>query len=218
MAIEQRVITEAVAGLGFSGNEEGLIPAFGLYLTKHPADYYNRISYGLLGAFARENPELEEDAIALLTEAGHVCAFHTFGGIMSSVEWDAVVMPMIQSLEDWVYGMVAVVNAFGWGHYEIKQLEPDTRLVVEAKFSYEASGHLESYGRAKSPRCFLASGGAAGLMNLVYHANIAKRPALTEDFYLEVFGHRRSFRAKEMRCIAMGDEACEIVAERQGNG
>jgi len=121
MAIEQRVITEAVAGLGFSGNEEGLIPAFGLYLTKHPADYYNRISYGLLGAFARENPELEEDAIALLTEAGHVCAFHTFGGIMSSVEWDAVVMPMIQSLEDWVYGMVAVVNAFGWGYYEIKQ-------------------------------------------------------------------------------------------------
>jgi hypothetical protein len=218
MAVDQRAITEAVAGLGFAGNEEGLIPAFGLYLTKHQADYYNRISYGLLGAFARENPELEEDAIALLTEAGHVCAFHTFGGIMSSVEWDAVVMPMLSGREDWVYGMIGVLNALGWGHYGVKALSPGERLVVEASESYEASGHLESYGKATSPRCFLAAGGVAGLMNLVYQGDILARPALTEDLYLEVFGHPKSFRARETRCLAMGHDRCEIVAERMRVG
>ena len=106
MAVDVRAITEAVAGLDFKGNEEGLVPAFGLYLTSHCADYYNRVSYGLLGAFRRELPELEEDAIALLTEAGHVCAFNTFGGIMMSVEWDAVVRPMLSCREDWVHGMI----------------------------------------------------------------------------------------------------------------
>ncbi len=215
MAINERVVTEAVAGLELKGNEEGLIPAFGLYLTKHFADYYNRISYGLLGAFIRELPELEEDAISLLTEAGHVCAFHTFGGIMVSVEWDAVVLPMIQTREDWARGMVAVINALGWGRYRLAELVPNERLVLEVEHSYEAVGALEGYGKSSHPRCYLASGGGAGLMNLLYQGDITKRPALTDEYYQEVFGHSRSFRARETRCLAMGDSHCEIVVERQ---
>lgn len=215
MAVHERTVTEAVAGLELKGNEEGLIPAFGLYLTKHFADYYNRISYGLLGAFIRELPELEEDAIALLTEAGHVCSFHTFGGIMVSVEWDAVVMPMIETREDWVKGMIGVINALGWGRYRLQELVPNKRLVLQIDDSYEAAGVLEGYGKAAHSRCYLASGGAAGLMNLIYQGDITKRPALTEEFYHEVFSHPHSFRAREMRCLAMGDPHCEIIVERQ---
>lgn len=215
MAVDERTVTEAVAGLELKGNEEGLIPAFGLYLTKHFADYYNRISYGLLGAFIRELPELEEDAIALLTEAGHVCSFHTFGGIMVSVEWDAVVMPMIETREDWVKGMIGVINALGWGRYRLQELVPNERLVLQIDDSYEAAGVLEGYGKAAHPRCYLASGGAAGLMNLLYQGDITKRPSLTEEFYHEVFGHPHSFRARETRCLAMGDPHCEIIVVRQ---
>ncbi|HRI68040.1 MAG TPA: 4-vinyl reductase [Polyangium sp.] len=215
MAVDERIVTEAVAGLELKGNEEGLIPAFGLYLTKHFSDYYNRISYGLVGAFIRELPELEEDAIALLTEAGHVCAFHTFGGIMVSVEWDAVVQPMIETREDWVKGMIGVVNALGWGRYSIIDLVPSERLVARIEESYEATGHLEAYGKAATSRCFLAAGGLAGLMNLIYHGDITKRPALTDDYYHEVFGHPHSFRSRETRCRAAGDTHCEIVVERQ---
>jgi hypothetical protein len=214
MPVDERAILEAVASLPLAGNEEGLIPAFGLHLTHHPADHYNRISFGLLGAFAREHSDLAEDAIALLVEAGHVCSFHTFGGVMSSVEWDAVVRPMLSTREDWVFGMVAVMNALGWGEYRVTSLEPGERLVLELTSSYEAAGHLESYGKAESPRCFLARGGAAGLMNLIYQGDILARPALTEAHYIEVFGHPRSFRAKETRCLATGDDRCEIVAER----
>jgi V4R domain len=215
MAVDERRVTEAVAGLELRGNEEGLIPAFGLYLTNHFADYYNRISYGLLVAFIRELPELEEDAVALLTEAGHVCAFHTFGGIMVSVEWDAVVLPMIETREDWVKGMIGVINALGWGRYRLHDLVPGERLVLQIEHGYEAIGVLEGYGKARSPRCYLASGGAAGLMNLLYQGDITKRPMLDDDYYHEVFGHPRSFRARETRCLAMGHSHCEIVVERQ---
>lgn len=214
MAIDERVIVEAVSGMSLAGNEEGLIPAFGLYLTNHYADFYNRISFGVLGALVRENPELTEDAIALLTEAAHVCAFHTFGGVMVSVEWDALVQPMIDSREDWVRGMVAVVNALGWGRFRVAELAPGERLVATVSDSYEASGYLESYPRADGPRCFLANGGMAGLMNLVYQGDITRRPALTEELYREVFGHPRSFRSRERLCAAKGDSHCEFIVER----
>ncbi|MCC6557795.1 MAG: 4-vinyl reductase [Polyangiaceae bacterium] len=214
MAIDERTIVLAVAGLGFSGNEEGLIPAFGLHLTRHFADYYNRISYGLLGDFVRRLPELSVDATELLVEAGHVCSFHTFGGIMMSVEWDAIVRPMIEGREDWVRGMVGVVNAFGWGRWRVASLSPGERLVLEIEDSYEAAGFARDYPMADGPRCFLATGGVAGLMNLVYQGDVTARPALTEAHYVEVFRHPRSFRAREVRCAAMGDARCEIIAER----
>jgi predicted hydrocarbon binding protein len=214
MAIVERAIVEAVAGLGFKGNEEGLIPAFGLHLTMHFADYYNRVSYGLLGALTRESDDVAEDGRALLTEAGHVCAFNTFGGIMTSVEWDAVVQPMIETREDWVRGMIAVVNALGWGRWEIASLHGGERIEVVLHDSYEATGYVRDYPRADSPRCFLAAGGVAGVMNLVYQGDVTARPAFTEAYYLETFRDPRSFRARETRCVAMGDPRCEIVAER----
>lgn len=216
MAIDERTIVEAVSGLGFEGNDEGLIPAFGLYLTKHFADYYNRISFGLLGAFTRESPTLADDARELLVEAGHVCAFNTFGGIMVSAEWDAVVRPMIESREDWVRGMIAVVNALGWGRWQIESLTPSEELVVRIDDSYEADGYLRDYPMADSPRCFLACGGVAGLMNLLYQGDVTQRPVFSEDFYLEVFRNPHSFRARETHCRAKGDSYCRIVARRMG--
>ncbi len=214
MAIAERTIIEAVAGLGLQGNEEGLIPAFGLHLTMHFADYYNRVSYGFLGELDRAAPDLAEDTRALLVEAGHVCAFNTFGGIMTSVEWEAVVRPMIESREDWVGGMVAVVNALGWGRWEIASLVAGESLTVRIQDSYEATGYVRDYPRAEGPRCFLATGGVAGLMNLIYQGDITARPAFTESYYLETFRDPRSFRARETRCLAKGDPHCEIVAER----
>jgi hypothetical protein len=218
MAIDARAITEAVAGLPLVGDEEGLIPAFGLHLTRHFADYYNRISFGLLADFARQAPELGEDAAALMIEAGHVCSFHTFGGIMSSVEWDAVVRPMIERREDWIHGMVAVVNALGWGRWSVAELSPGERLRIEIHDSYEATGFIRDYPRADGPRCFLATGGVAGLMNLLYEGDITASLALTEAQYLSVFRSPRSFRAREVRCLAMGHPHCEVIAERLGAG
>jgi len=211
MPINESAVVAAVAGLGIAGNEEGLIPAFGLYLTRHMADYYNRISFATARRIER-TPELASDARDLLVEAGHVCAFNTYGGVMLSAEWDAVVKPMIETREDWVRGMVAIVNAFGWGRWKVASLEPNASLTIQISQSYEASGWLRDYPRSATPRCYLASGGVAGLMNLLYVGDITARPTLSEDYYVKLFRGPRRFIAEETSCIAMGHAHCEITA------
>jgi len=211
---DEAKIVGAVSGLGIAGNDEGLIPAFGLYLTRHMADYYNRISFATARRFA-QIPELEDDARSLLIEAGHVCAFNTFGGVMLSAEWEAVVAPLIRSREDWVSGMVAVVNAFGWGRWKVASLVPNEALTIHIKDGYEAAGWTRDYPRSDRPRCYLASGGVAGLMNLLYVGDITQRPTLSEDYYLELFRGPRRFVAEETRCAAMGHSHCEITARPQ---
>ena len=212
MAIDERAVIEAVASLGIAGDDEGLIPAFGLYLTRHMADYYNRIAYATARRIA--DTGLEEDARALLVEAGHVCAFNTFGGIMKSAEWDAVVRPMIESREDWVRGMVAIVNAFGWGRWAVERLVPNETLHVSIVDSYEATGWIRDYPRSDRPRCYLACGGVAGLMNLLYVGDITEGPVLDQHYYNGLRGRSDVFVAEELACAAAGDARCEVVAQR----
>ncbi|MDP3275504.1 MAG: hypothetical protein Q8Q09_09940 [Deltaproteobacteria bacterium] len=212
MAIDEKSIVEAVSGLGFKGNEEGLIPAFGLHLTTHFADYYNRSSFAV--ARAMEGSGLEDDARALLVEAGHICAFNTFGGIMKSAEWDAVVAPMIKTREDWLHGIVAVINAFGWGKWHIERLDPGVELKIRIENSYECTGWLRDYPVSKFARCYLATGGVAGLMNLMYVGDITTRPELTEAYYVELFRGGDAFHAVETSCMARGDAHCELKAAK----
>lgn len=214
MAIDERAVIEAVAGLDITGNEEGLIPAFGLYLTRHLADYYNRISFET--ARRLDQGHLADDVRALLVEAGHGCAFNTFGGIMKSAEWEAVVMPMIESREDWVRGMVAVVNAFGWGRWQVTDLVPARSLTVRITDSYEAIGYRRDYGPSDRPRCYLAAGGVAGLMNLLYVGDITAGPVLYEAYYRQLFRGSGRFESTETACVAQGADACEITARHAG--
>lgn len=218
MTIQEHEIAAAFGAAPLLGNEEGLIPAFGLHLTRHLADYYNRVSFGFHAALLRAAPELGADAEQLLIEAGRVCAFNTFGGIMTSMEWDAVVLPMCESREDWVRGMVAIINILGWGRWEIDALTPGERLAVRIEDSYEAEGYLRDYPVTDRPRCFLATGGVAGLMNLLYHSDVTARPIFSEEFYVATFRHPRSFVAREVSCRARGDACCEVVAERPERG
>ncbi len=213
MAIDEKAVVTAVSSLGIAGDDEGMIPAFGLYLTRHMADYYNRISFAAARKMAGSG--LEEDGRALLVEAGHVCAFNTFGGIMKSAEWDAVVRPMIGTREDWLRGMVAVVNAFGWGRWSVVDLVPDETLHIAIEGSYEASGWLRDYPPSDQPRCYLACGGVAGLMNLLYVADITAAPTLDEAYYAKHFREGGAFGAHEIACAAKGDPRCEIVARKR---
>lgn len=215
MAVDNDAIVAAVSGLGLAGNEEGLIPAFGLYLTFHYADYYNRISFETLHAAKARGEKAFVDAHAALIEAGHVCAFNTFGGVMVSQEWDAVVGPMLERREDWVHGIVGVINTMGWGAWKVDALEPDARLRISIANSYESKGYLGMYGRSRvGPTCLLATGGVAGIMNLLYHGDITKRPALTGEYYEKLFHGGGQFRAREIECRALGADRCVFEATR----
>ena len=214
-SVDEPAILQALAGLDFSGNEEGLTPRFGVILTHHYSNFYNRAAF----EFARRMSELGMADMAddLLVEAGHRCAFNTFGGIMTSAEWEAVVQPQCATREDWIHGIVAVVNALGWGVWRVHELTPDS-LTIRIYDDYEGSAHRGMHGNASRPMNHLAQGGVAGLMNLVYVGDILAKPALDAALYERVFEHEDRFVAKTTQSLSMGAGFTEIVAKRGQGG
>lgn len=212
--IDEATIVSTLASMPIVGNEEGMIPAFGVYLTRHYANYYNRISFAFERAVLAKRGEAAGELVeTMLVEAGHVCAFNTFGGIMQSAEWEGLIQPMIRTKEDWAYGIVAVVNALGWGRWTIDALEPGKRLEITIEGSYESNGYLAMHGQSDTPKCYLARGGVAGIMNLLYVGDITQKPTLNEAYYQKTFSAETSFIAREVACRAKGDDACRFVAE-----
>lgn len=213
--IDSRAIIEALRRMPIEGNEEGLIPAFGVYLTRHYANYYNRISYEFERRLGLTHPSLLEPARLALIEAGHRCAFHTFGGIAESVEWEGLILPMCRDKADWFHGIVACVNAFGWGCWRTAELVPGERAVLDVYGSYEASGRLAMYGQAEQGACYLHIGGLAGLMNLLWVGDLTARPTLDGAYYDEIYSQPEAFVGEEIRCRSKGDDRCTIVATRK---
>ena len=217
MSVDTNAIARAVGTLPLVGNEEGLIPAFGLYLTRHFATFYNRASFALLHAAEARSEDAAAVARASLVEAGHCCAVKKFWGVILSQGGGGGVMPMVESREDWVHGIVGVINALGWGVWRVDALRGGEELTVSIANSYESDGYLADYPRRASDGvCFLATGGVAGIMNLVYHGDIAARPALDDAFYQQLFHAPGRFEAREIACRAAGAERCEVVARRVG--
>ncbi|WP_291725509.1 hypothetical protein [Bernardetia sp.] len=203
--VDYDAIRQALTNMDLQGDSQtGLIDAFGVLLTRMYANYYCLISYKLLHLFEEK---MGSDglplAAELLTEAGHVCAYNTFGGIMQSTEWNAMIKPMIQSKEDWVHGITAVVNAFGWGFWEIEALESKQKLEVKVVSGYESNSYLAYYSNSAIPISFLASGGVAGMMNLVYNTAITEKfITLDEEAYKKLSLHPSVFRTQNHICRA----------------
>ena len=212
--VNRQGITQAVVGMPLAGNAQGMIPAFGVYLTRMFADYYNRISFAfereLVGVSGRPGIEV---ASGLFIEAGHVCAFNTMGGIMISAEWDALILPMLKTRQDWLFGIVACVNALGWGIWKVLDVT-DSAATFRIYNDYESVGYRSMYGTADHGISYLATGAAAGLMNLIYVGDIHNKPALTPAFYDRLFKRPGVFQAKMNRCLAMGDPYTEIHVVR----
>lgn len=209
-------IKEALTGMPIEGSAEtGLIDAFGVLLTRHYANYYCNISYSFMDLFLEKMGEDgKQTAIELLTEAGHVCAFNTFGGIMQSNEWNGMIKPMFATKEDWVHGIVAVVNALGWGAWEIVDLVPGKKLTLKINNGYESNSYVSSRGQSEFPISFLATGGVAGIMNLVYTLDLPNTAPITldENQYQQIFLNSNNFVSKQTKCRAMGDDYDEFEA------
>ena len=202
MAIDQSKIVDAVCEMNPHGNEEGIIDVFGVYLTNHYADYYNRISYRFEKELSANDKNLLDIAKFLLIEAGHVCGFNTFGGIRKSDAWKALIQPMCENKEDEIRGLVAVLNALGWGIWEVKEVSKD-KLVIKSDNTYESVGFIREFGKAEDTKCYLATGVAASFMNIVYQDNVY------EDM------KANAFIGNEVKCRSKGDPYCEIVVSKK---
>jgi hypothetical protein len=218
--IDEGAIIQAVSGLplyGRSGiNDNGLIDAFGVVLTNHFADYYNHISYqtyfGMLqGGMPKEHIR------DIFVQGGHICAFNTFGGIMSSPEWYQLIAPLCRNDADWIHGMVAVINALGWGVWRVERIDPGHELIIRVYNSYEGVGFLRGHPQGREKQIsFLNLGAVRGLAHLLWKIDIKRRPTLDHDFYAGVFNNPQGcFQVEQTHAIGAGDEYDRIVARRE---
>jgi hypothetical protein len=149
----------------------------------------------------------------MFIQAGHICAFNTFGRIMSSPEWYQVVAPMLDSREDWLHGMIAAINVLGWGIYRVEKIEPQQEFIVRVYNSYEGIGYRRMYPMTTDRNIsFLAMGAILGLAHLLWKVDIRQRPELTQDFYVKQFNHpENSYTVEQTHAIAAGDDYDRLI-------
>ena len=118
---------------------------------------------------------------------------------------EAVVEPMCETRQDWVFGLLAIINCVGWGRVECTKLTREEAVFV-VHDDYESVGYLNLYGRADFATTYLFPGGFRAIMNLLYNGNIEEKPPLTEAFYEALSRRGDSYLTTTEKCLSMGDE------------
>lgn len=195
MAIDTDKIIHAVMQGSRIREEKGIIPLFGVYLSMISVQYYNKISFGF-----EKKAENRKYAQELLVQAGQECGYTTFYGIKNSWEWEEVVKPMIETVEDQIHCFISIAIAFGWGNLVVQEIVPEKKLVIRVNDSYEAKGYLDAYGKGDTGKCYMLRGVTAALMDLVYGSGYPEG----------IF----EYTAIEAQCQAKGDPCCEFIARK----
>lgn len=193
------------------GNEEGLIPAFGVYLVRNQSDYVNRLQF----EFVKEMTNVAGEygvtlAGELLIEAGHACGFFTYGGIMTSKEWEGAVKPYLKTKEDWIKALAALVNTMGWGYHTAVELS-EQKAVFRNYNDFEDLSHLRMYGKSSYPVNWANSGGFTGLMQLIYNTDLVNGNRIdTEEGFRAMRRSKTKYKTKMLKSIACGDDYLEV--------
>jgi hypothetical protein len=197
MAIDRQKIIDEMSKIRVEGNEEGLIPALGVYVQQLPSDFWNEYSISMV---LSEEGTILKEIEKMLTTAAHDCGYHTGHGIITSDEWNTIVGPMIEQVpEDILHGAYAVFAAWGWADAEIVDLVPGEKMVVRASSYYEADGARKA--GVKHFFAYMIRGVCAGFMDLAYG-----RPYP---------GGRGTFECEQTKGIEIGDQYGEFVVTRK---
>ena len=200
MAIDRKRIIESLSRVTVAGNDEGLIPAFGVFVNQLPASFWNSFAERLV---RQVSDDLRETAELLLVNAAHECGYHTGFGIITSDEWRAVVEPMVENAaEDILRGAFAVLAAWGWAKADIIELEPSQRMVVRAYDYYESD--VVRYGSVRRPRAYMIRGISAAFMDLAYGGPYDPTGATG----------LRTFCCSQTKGIECGDDYGEFIVSR----
>lgn len=196
---------------GVAGDERGLVEAFGVFVTLHLSGYYNAISYDAVEHVEKNAPGSVGVLEELLRESGHVCVFNTFGGILLSPEWEAMVGPHTGDGERIVVGCMAIGRALGFGHWTIHEFEPGRRLVLRTPSSYESAFYLARHGVAARPNEYFLQGAALAIAQLAHRVDWTARPTLDQKFYNALFKGGLPWRAEQTQCLSQGHGYSEVV-------
>lgn len=198
-----------------SGDERGLIPAFNVFVTAHVSNYYNATIFEAMHELERTGAAVASAGEELFVEAGHVCVFNTFGNILLSPEWEALMGPPPDDPEAITAYNVAIARSLGFGHWLVPEMEVGKRLVLQTTTNYEAPFYLERYGPSDRPRCYVTRGAAIAFAVLAHRVRWSERPRLDQTFYASLFrGDGLGWRAEVTQDQACGDPITEIVVSK----
>lgn len=199
MSINREKIIEDMSKIKLIPNEDGIIYAFNVLINQLPVIFWNLFTKTLVESVS---DDLKEAAEELLVNAAHECGYHTGYGIITSSEWNAIVKPMVTTVEDVLHGAFAVFTAWGWADAEIVELTPNEKMVVRAYDYYEAD-IAKLYPNGKAPRlsAYMIRGVSAAFMDLAYGGPYD--PEGKKGIY--------TFRCKQTKGIEIGDEYGEFI-------
>jgi len=197
MSVDRKKIIDVMSKVQVKGNEDGLIPAFGVLITELPVTLWNNFADLLVNSVSGD---LIEAAETLLINAAHECGYHTGYGIITSEEWKAGVRPLMDEAtpENVLHGAFAVFTAWGWGKTEINELVPKERMVVRAYDYYEAD--VVTRGSRVRPAAYMIRGVSAAFMDLAYG------PTYPNGC--------RTYQCAQTKGIECGDDYGEFVVTR----
>jgi hypothetical protein len=197
MAIDRSRAINDLSKIKVKGNEEGLIPGFGVLVNQFPAKLWNLFSAKILQAAGND---LYDDAAGLLENAAAECGYHTGWGIINSEEFKAVIGPMIEKMpEDVLHGAYAVFTAWGWANAEIMELIPNEKMVVRAYDYYESD--VKKVFTPRLPFAYMVTGVSRAFMDIAY----GDKP------YPDGFG---KFQCVQTKAIELGDDYGEFVVTK----
>lgn len=195
MAIDREKAIHDLSQIKVKGNEEGLIPAFGVLIQFLPANFWNTFTEKMLSAVEGDDKRFEK-VEAGLERAAAECGYHTGWGIVNSEEFNAIVGPMIEKKpEDILHGAYAVFSAWGWAKCEIVELVPGKKKVLRAYEYYESK--IQETLRIKKPCAYMIKGVSRAFMDIAYGGA-----------YPNGFGR---FQCRQTKAMELGDPYGEFV-------
>lgn len=198
MAVDGLRIVHAIMEGSKIRDSKGIIPLFGVYLSLYFTSYYNTVSFDFLSKMGKHR---YKEAEKLLIGAAQECGYTTFHGIRQSWEWEELVKPMLETVDDNIEGFLSIALAFGWGgKMEVIEMIPQKRLHLRVYESYESIGYLKRWGISEGGKCYMLRGVTAAFMDLVYG------DPYPDGCY--------AFSAEEPLCCARGDDFCEFIAQK----
>ena len=169
-------------------DSRGLLVMFGVTLTHHLAHYHNRITFETLRRLKDRLPETIQVFEELLREAGQICVFNTFSGILCSENWIARFQHS-KTPEETVINCVAIARALGFGRWQLVNFQPNKRLELRVSLTPEAAYLLLSKDillEKTSAELFL-QGATIAIMQLAMRVNWQNPQSFDREQYRAFF-------------------------------
>ncbi len=210
-------ITQAFCGMlaQITSDERGLVEGFGILVTLTPTAYYNTLCLKVMEYLEEEHPTLLQVSEQMLYEAGRLCGFNTFGGVLKSPEWEALIGgERTADPRETLLHTCAIARSFGFGKWSVHEYFNEDLLVLRAPATYEDPFVRALRGESKRPVCYLFTGAGESMARLAEDVDWSRVPMFGLDYYDKTVKQAdTSWRAKQTQCRARGDAFVEVTVE-----